>query len=317
MSLKQTFETILADYPRASQEPFGAHPFANFIRSDAANRVRTVSGVGDRYRVEGSPGKGNWASVPWVGIFDRLVTDSAQAGHYLVYLFREDMTGLYLVLGQGVTTVREEYGADAKHALQVRAADYGARLGPALDAETLGPIDLRASGASSLGAFYEAGAIASRFYPASEVPADDDLAADLSRYIDFYLNLSSLLRAVQSQHPEDDETGLSKEGAIRLRTHKTIERKAKLANQAKAIHGYVCQACGFDFEKAYGALGRDFIEAHHLTPLSELKGREVALDPQRDFAVLCSNCHRMIHRSEFVGDVDRFRSQHLTSLRNH
>ena len=65
------------------------------------------------------------------------------------------------------------------------------------------------------------------------------------------------------------------------------------------------------FENVYGSIGKGYIEAHHLVPLSQLKGRRFALDPERDFAVLCANCHRMVHRSAYVSDVNAFRQQVL------
>lgn len=51
--------------------------------------------------------------------------------------------------------------------------------------------------------------------------------------------------------------------------------------------------CAFDFEQAYGDRGADYIEAHHKIPLSELTG-ETRTRPS-DLAMLCANCHRMIH----------------------
>lgn len=56
--------------------------------------------------------------------------------------------------------------------------------------------------------------------------------------------------------------------------------------------------CGFGFEKAYGPLGKDFIEVHHVVPLSEA-GR-VNTDPLTDLIVLCANCHRMVHRNRSI-----------------
>jgi predicted HNH restriction endonuclease len=54
-----------------------------------------------------------------------------------------------------------------------------------------------------------------------------------------------------------------------------------------------CEACGFDFEVTYGERGKEFIECHHVRPLSELKpGDKTSVD---DLALVCSNCHRMIH----------------------
>jgi len=60
-------------------------------------------------------------------------------------------------------------------------------------------------------------------------------------------------------------------------------------------NGYKCQVCGFDFEDTYGDLGRNFIEAHHLTPLSEIKENH-EVNPATDMIPLCANCHAMIHK---------------------
>ncbi len=53
--------------------------------------------------------------------------------------------------------------------------------------------------------------------------------------------------------------------------------------------------CGFNFEKYYGEQGKNSIEVHHVVPLA-YNEEEVEVDPQKYLAVVCSNCHRMIHR---------------------
>jgi len=73
------------------------------------------------------------------------------------------------------------------------------------------------------------------------------------------------------------------------------ERNPSNRRAAIKIHGLKCSACGFDFEKTYGELGKDFIEVHHVKPLHSLE-EEVKINPQSDLACVCSNCHRMIHR---------------------
>jgi hypothetical protein len=89
------------------------------------------------------------------------------------------------------------------------------------------------------------------------------------------------------------------EGAEYEIKHKQRERSRALVTQAKAqfirTHGHLfCEACGFDFRKTYGKVGDGFIEAHHLTPVSELKsGAKTKIS---DLALVCSNCHRMLHR---------------------
>lgn len=47
------------------------------------------------------------------------------------------------------------------------------------------------------------------------------------------------------------------------------------------------------FGAVYGPRGVDFIECHHVKPLSEIEiERKTRLD---DLALVCANCHRMIH----------------------
>jgi hypothetical protein len=89
------------------------------------------------------------------------------------------------------------------------------------------------------------------------------------------------------------------EGRMVERRHKSRERNQAVILEAKRQferkNGQLfCQLCGFDFYKAYGDVGKDFIEAHHAIPLSRLEG-EVETKPS-DIAMVCSNCHRMLHR---------------------
>lgn len=55
-----------------------------------------------------------------------------------------------------------------------------------------------------------------------------------------------------------------------------------------------CECCGFDFEKTYGEIGKGYIECHHIVPLNKFNfSKETKLN---DLALVCSNCHRMLHR---------------------
>lgn len=93
------------------------------------------------------------------------------------------------------------------------------------------------------------------------------------------------------------EIEVASEGRIRIRTHILRERNKKLVEQkkrrARKSGRVVCEVCGFDFAQNYSERGKGFIECHHKKPLSDLKpGTETKLS---DLALLCSNCHRMIH----------------------
>ena len=312
MSIGTALSIFLEEYPKARTQNFAGHPLAEFIRKDIPKFLEEIIGPSERYFVYGSAGQGNWARVPWVAVFDRLITDTAQDGYYIVYLVKEDYSGVYLSLNQGITSLHKIYGSDAKEALRARARDFLARLGTVTSEYITGRIDLAVDQASSLGAFYEYGNVIAKYYARENIPDDRLLEEDLKKFLQYYLLLASKdLLPTASTAEEDDEKGFDYEDLTKLKEHKRIERNRKLAEKAKKFHGYTCQACGFNFEERYGEIGKGFIEAHHLTPLSELKGQKIPLDPQKDFAVLCSNCHRMIHRSEYVSDVAKFRLQYI------
>lgn len=96
----------------------------------------------------------------------------------------------------------------------------------------------------------------------------------------------------------DPETVEAKEGKILTRIHRTRERDPKLVKKKKdralKEHGcLVCEACNFDFYKVYGEHGRGYIECHHTVPLSNFEGQKTT--KLKDLALLCANCHRMVH----------------------
>ncbi|WP_424193976.1 MrcB family domain-containing protein [Ampullimonas aquatilis] len=312
MGLHAVLTLLLEEYLSESKMELKKNPLASLIREDIPKEIRSISSLNERYLIEGSPGKGNWARVPWIAIFDRLITESAQDAYYLVYLVKENCEGVFLSLNQGVTSIRSQYGEDTKNALRVKAADYAARLGDKLEGLEVGQIDLSVSSSSSLGALYEYGSICSIYYSRVNVPNDEILFLDLRRFLDLYLTLaSSESQLFEQVDAEEDELGIGVEDLRNLREHKRIERNKSLALQAKKIHGYICKACGFDFEKEYGSIGAKFIEAHHLVPLSNYKNQKVTLDAKNDFTVLCSNCHRMIHKTEFVNKIEEFRAKYV------
>lgn len=186
MSLRTGLEHILSSYLHARSEQFAGHAVAVFVRKGLRDAV--VDAIGDvgRLIVKGSAGQGTWARGPWVGIFDPLVTSSAQSGYYPVYLFREDMRGVYLSLNQGVTEAKELYKSDAKTALRARAQNYRAMLGRHVGTFTETEIDLAPSAPTNDTAFYEAGNICAKYYAGDGLPTDELLAQDLREMLEVY-----------------------------------------------------------------------------------------------------------------------------------
>lgn len=87
---------------------------------------------------------------------------------------------------------------------------------------------------------------------------------------------------------------------IALRCHRTRERRLrerKIQTALRLEAGRLrCEVpgCGFDFYHVYGEIGRRFAHVHHKNLLSGYTG------PMKtrltDLAIVCANCHAMIHR---------------------
>ena len=90
------------------------------------------------------------------------------------------------------------------------------------------------------------------------------------------------------------------EGGTKVFVSKRPERNSKLRKLAIKIQGLNCAACGFNFEQQYGDWGRDFIEVHHIQPLGQNRKSLIKTNPDTDMLVLCSNCHRMVHRKRKI-----------------
>lgn len=313
-SLSEGFRQILSVYKDSTHEPFEKHHVAKLVRSELVKTIEArVAKDGGTYLVKGSAGQGVWARGPWIAIFNRLVTTSAQSGYYVCFLFREDMTGVYLTLVQAMTEAKRNYRAKAKIALRARASNFRAFLGSARNGLDLDAIDLAPSSVANDTSFYEAGVIAAKLYPSSAIPDDEQLTDDIRRALELYDRLilsetsdvsSDIVGTVGTEQELIEDTSKKK-------LHYRVERNRKLAAKVKDVRGFKCEACGFDFSSEYGEIGYGYIEAHHLTPLAKLDAGKIRLDPKTDFAVLCSNCHSMIHRSEFVSDIASFQKKYL------
>jgi 5-methylcytosine-specific restriction protein A len=295
--VREGMQRVLAEYPGARQDALTDHPLAAVLSHDLADDIREMV-ASDSYRVTGSPGRGNWAETPWVAVFDRLVTETAQRGFYVVYLFRADGAAVYLSLNQGTTEVMDLVGRRAYlDELRSRANTFvGLLTGEDLIDLTTGPIDLGGSGDLTRG--YEAGSIVSIRYEAGSLPQEARFREELERLLGLYeVLVQSRDALVEDADPAAVESAIAAGlEARKERWHRRSERNPRLARDAKRFHGLTCMVCGFNFVDRYGELGDGFIEAHHLTPFSELDGRPTQLDPRTDFIVVCPNCHRMLHR---------------------
>jgi MrcB-like, N-terminal domain len=192
--VRSNLELILNGYVAArSGEPFGSqHKLWGVFEKlkTAFARLKFVQAHG--LLVRWSAGQGNWAKVPWIALLDPRETSTTQCGIYIVYLFRQDMSAVYLCLAQGVTQPHQQKGArEARAFLRETAQEVRAVIGDlarhgfSIDDQ----VDLRAD--PGLGAQYEESVVAQKLYELGSLPEDDVLISDLevtadaySRYVD-------------------------------------------------------------------------------------------------------------------------------------
>lgn len=109
-----------------------------------------------------------------------------------------------------------------------------------------------------------------------------------------------VLEEYDSKPATEEETEIiGMEGRLLVRIHVYKERDRKFAagskKDFKAKNGgrLFCVACGMDPTEVYGPDSERCIEAHHKIPIEELQPDT----PTRyeDMAMVCANCHRIIH----------------------
>ena len=263
--------------------------------------------------VEGSPGQGNWAAVPWISVFDPAITTSATRGYYVVYLFHSHEPVVHLSLNQGTTAVREEFAGKAREVLTDRAEFMRKRVAEFSALLSVQAIELGSN--ARLPGDYVAGHAVGISYTLDALPTEASLRIDLQNVVRAYRALTyrgGIEGDVEPQAELEDEFNIPAQATVietrKYAFHRKVERNPTAAKQAKKFHGTRCQACDLDFEERYGKIGKGFIEAHHLRTIASVeKGVAVTYDVAADFAVLCANCHRKIHRSDDPSNLKQFR----------
>ncbi|OOP56674.1 MAG: hypothetical protein AYP45_07820 [Candidatus Brocadia carolinensis] len=131
---------------------------------------------------------------------------------------------------------------------------------------------------------------------------------------DDFIRSYAIVRTPDFLSPSDDDSattpeelvGLEGEALTRMVLHRQREtalRDAKVADVIRRTGRLLCEVprCSFDFLAIYGEPGRGYAQVHHLHPLAKGSGpRETRLS---DLAVVCANCHAIIHRGGGCRDM--------------
>jgi len=113
-----------------------------------------------------------------------------------------------------------------------------------------------------------------------------------------------------SEEINENDSFVYLEGKVLLKIHRSKERNRKAVSAKKKLVLFstgklACEVCGFDFFEIYGDLGAGFAECHHRVPLSELNGN--VSTKLSDLAIVCSNCHSMLHLGDRVRTIEELK----------
>jgi len=319
--ISEALTNISKNYLDAKTQDLSGHPFADYIRKVAKDYViPTLGDFAENFVFRSSPGIHQaWADVPWIAVMDPEVTTTTQTGYDVVYLFSVDMKRVYLSLNQGVTYLTEEIGQKkAMDELARRAAFIRDRVPEYKEFFSDQPIDLASSLSSShRPKLYEPGHAFGTVYDFKNPLDETKCVNDLRKILELYLILTHRGGLDTNLSGSDDEPENLPEQNLEERKrylrHRKIERNSKTSKLVKKQRGYICEACNFDFQKIYGDIafnkqGEAYIEAHHLTPLSDLpEGKSIQYNINDDFRVLCANCHKMVHRKNPPYTIDELK----------
>lgn len=207
MEIKVFINKILNEYIEAKQQVFAGNPMGNYFRNNIPEVIYQTGIVDeDKYLITGSVGQGNWATIPWVAIFDRSITITATKGVYIVYLLSKDGNTLYLTFIQGCTDIKIGNKKKDKIAFM---RDKAAEIISKIDNRgfnTDNKIDL-GSNLRETPELYQKGTIFYKAYHKGNVPEEAELRDDLSKMMAIYKDYVEMISKDKITEKESTVTG--------------------------------------------------------------------------------------------------------------
>lgn len=243
MSLHDDFYKLMNEYAQVfdlvSSTKNYKHPFGSFVRKEIPASLKKSDSITDNFMVKGSCGAGRYTSVPWIAVFDKRITTSAQRGVYIVYLLNKETKELFLTMNQGATDVSQDSSDDGKlvftgiaasssskttEKLRQRAKEIRSKIKPSAEFTTVEVITGSAA--------YDAGSICAIKYTIANLPEEDQLYADLEAFMALYRKYYDV---TQHSDKQSEETHEEKGGETELGTKDVLTKvKAYIENKGFA-----------------------------------------------------------------------------------
>lgn len=189
--IRDTILAVVDEWPayHALKTVESSHSAHKLVSEKFPTELEKVLPVDPKLIFEGSTGRGNITSSPWVATFDRRITTSATRGFYQVYLFSTDLRRLYLSIGMGTTQFTDYYGYNKAALDKIEAAastlsSIHTKKFPS--SWQLGRRDISAQSNQRLHRAYERSVIASVDYDLADLPTEETLVSDYLDIIRVY-----------------------------------------------------------------------------------------------------------------------------------
>ncbi|PKR79198.1 DUF3578 domain-containing protein [Halalkalibacillus sediminis] len=318
--LSSSLSKVMSDYGEfylSSREP-SKHYIGDLItKKIPQNLYEDLSLDNKHFKIYGSYGSGNLTLTPWIAILDRDISESAQNGFYIVFLFRKEMDGFYLSLNQGTSYLDNKFkNNNPKEKMTYISSFMRNDIDLPLNKFPLVNIDLQSH--TNNARYYKAANICAKFYEFNNF-SESDLLRDLRELL---VGLDNIKRFIARRELEEvinnivyqDEISDTKfqEDIYISEPTKTTEqpqtappkkggnresysRNPGKAKEALKLANYKCEFDSSHKTFVSPRTGENFVEAHHLIPMGAQEDFKYSLDVPGNIVSLCPNCHRRIH----------------------
>ncbi len=124
MDLKKYFDYVLNNYLLPENMEFSSSKeYYKVIVNKIPSEISKVFN-NSIYKIYGSCGKGAKSAAPYVAIINRKISTTTQKGIYVDFIFKSDMSGFYLTIDQGITSIKDKYGNKESKIIAQKAANY-------------------------------------------------------------------------------------------------------------------------------------------------------------------------------------------------
>ncbi|HHM2960096.1 MrcB family domain-containing protein [Staphylococcus epidermidis] len=158
---------------------FTEAPVGKLVRDDLVQELKKIEEL-KGFKIKGSIGNGQFASIPWVAMMNKEITSSTTKGIDIVFLFSGDGNKVYLTLNQGSTFFKNK-NLKEKEILKISRLIY-----ELIDSPETEPISIDLKSTTPLGKSYEKTTISGFEYDINDMPSSIAIKKDIIKLLNDY-----------------------------------------------------------------------------------------------------------------------------------